>query len=74
MIFFFDLSKLWISVENVTDGSQPVQSAAAHPGGHQTRCCCSSADVRGELISFQYIHVFRLEHFLVQPCRLHGLD
>ena len=37
------------SAEDVTDSSQPVQSAAAHPGGHQARCCGSSCDVGGEL-------------------------
>lgn len=39
------------SLDNVADKCSPVQSAAAHPGGHQTRCCSSSFDARGELPS-----------------------
>lgn len=39
----------FLNADNVTDRSQLVQSAAAHPGGHQTGCSSSSPDVRGKI-------------------------
>lgn len=44
------------NVDNVTDRSQLVQSAAAHPGGHQTGCSSSSPDVRGKIALLSFAH------------------
>lgn len=47
---------LFFYVDNVTDRSQLVQSAAAHPGGHQTGCSSSSSDVRGKIALLSFAH------------------
>lgn len=47
-LFFVSL----FSVDNVADRSLPVQSAAAHPGGHQTGCSSSPSHIGGKPISF----------------------